>query len=389
MNYKYKDWLMQIAFTFGAILFAMFIGSLVIMFIGKNPITVYQSMLQFTFGRSDSIGAILFKSTPLIFAGLAVALSFRVGLFNIGAEGQYFIGALAASIVGFSLQGLPWFIHLPLVILAGMAGGMLWALIPALLKVKRGAHEVITTIMMNYIAYSVVHYFVADLFLDKAQNLPKGYGSPMVRMPKILESARMPTMHDFVGIFGVEMPRYIYLNWFFVIGILLAIAVYILIWKTPFGMEIRAVGQNPHASETVGIQSKKVYLKTFLISGAIAGLIGLSDLLGYIGYMDTDFPRGYGFTGIAVALLANNNALGVVLAALLFGFLRRGAEGLQAIEQIPMDVVVILEGVIILSIVVASQLMRRYFKTQEKKREKESQKTSASDGDKEGLENVE
>ncbi|BDG59709.1 ABC transporter permease [Caldinitratiruptor microaerophilus] len=350
-----------------AILFASLVGSVILAGIGKNPVAVYAGMFRFSFQRFDSVAAILFRSTPLIFSGLAVALGFRAGLFNIGVEGQYFIGAMLAAWAGFGLRGLPAAVHLPLVIALGMAGGALWALLPIWLKVRRGVHEVITTIMMNYIAYSLVHYFVADLYMDRGQKLFMGLGSPQVRTPHIAESARMPTLHGLLAGLGVELPRHVYLNWFFPLALLLAVGFYYLLWRTPFGYEVRAVGLGADAAEAAGIDTRRVLLRTFLLSGAVAGLTGLSPLLSYIGYLDIDFPKNYGFNGIAVALLGKNHPLGIVLSALLFGFLDRGAEGVQALQGVPMDAIAIIQGVMVLSIVVAVELMTRYVRRQQKK----------------------
>ncbi|WP_245984595.1 ABC transporter permease [Biomaibacter acetigenes] len=315
----------------------------------------------------DSIAIILYNATPLIFSGLAVSVGFRMNLFNIGVEGQYLMGAFLAALVGFSLKGLPAIIHLPLTILAAIVAGSLWSLLPIYLKVKRGVHEVISTIMLNYISFSFIHYFIADLLMDKSQKMLQGLGSPIVRMPKILPSALMPRMRDFLNLFGLDLPKHVYLNWFFPLGILLAIGIYYMLMYTPFGFELRAVGHNPDAARTAGIKPEKVYFVGFLLSGAIAGLVGLSDLLGYFGYMDLDFPRNYGFNGIAVALMGQNHPLGIILSAMLFGFLNRGAEGVQTFLNVPMDAVVILQALMIISIVVITKVMNDYIKRLEKK----------------------
>jgi general nucleoside transport system permease protein len=352
-----------------AVIFAGLVGSLVILTIHKNPLEVYGTMVSFSLERFDSIALILFRSTPLLIAAIAVSIGFRANLFNIGVEGQYFIGSFFAALVGFKLNFLPAFIHLPLTVLAGAFGGMLWAALPAFLKVKRGVHEVITTIMMNSIAYSLVHWLIY-VFLDVNQNVP-GVGSTRLRTPPVLETARMPTLHavfnPILSFFGLEIPNHVYLNYFFFIGIALALFISYMILRTPFGLELRAVGLNPDAAETAGIDSKNVQFKTFLMSGAIAGLIGLSDLLSYFGFLDIDFPKGYGFTGIAVALLGKGSPLGMLLSALLFGFLRRGAEGVQVFMGVPMDTIVILEGVMILAIVIATTVFDRYALVAQKK----------------------
>lgn len=367
MTKKTKILLLQFCTPLAAVLFAMLVSSLLIAGIGKNPLEVYWTMAEFSLGRIDSIGAILFNATPLIFSGLAVAVGFKLGLFNIGVEGQYFIGAFAAAWVGFSFPGLPMVIHLPLAILAAMLGGMLWAWLPIYLKLKRGVHEVISTIMLNYVSYSLIHYLIAELFLDRNQNIPAGLGAPLIRTPKVADSVLMPKLHGLLDLVGVDLPNYVYLNWFFILALVLAAAIYYMLQHTPFGFEIRAVGQNAGAAEASGIDPQRVYWRGFLLSGALAGLIGLSHLLCFYEYMDLDFPKSLGFNGIAVALMGNNHPLGIVLSALLFGFLSRGAEGIQTFLGVPMESVVIMQGIIILSVVVAAGILGRYIRIWEKK----------------------
>jgi len=367
MKKDLKIRLLEVFSPIFAFIIAVLLSSLIILAINKNPIEVFYTMFKFSFRRIDSIAIILYNATPLIFSGLAVSIGFRVGLFNIGVEGQYLIGAFCAALVGFAIKGLPSFIHLPLVILSAILGGMLWAIIPIYLKVKKGVHEVISTIMLNYISLSLIHYFIADLFLDRNQKVVLGLGSTLIRMPKIMPSALMPKMHGFLSLFGINLPNHVYLNWFFPIAIILSCVIYYVIWYTPFGYELRAVGFNPIASKVAGINPNSLYIKGFLLSGAVAGLVGLSDLLGYFGYMDLDFPKGYGFTGIAVALMGKNNPFGIILAAILFGFLNRGAEGIQTFLGVPMDTVVILQALVILSVVVVSEVMIRYIRYLDKK----------------------
>lgn len=367
MKNNYKIIMLRVLSPIFAILMAALLSSLVIMVIHQNPLEVFATMFSFSFKRVDSIAIILYNATPLIFSGLAVSVGFRMNLFNIGVEGQYLMGAFLAALVGFSLKGLPAIIHLPLTILAAIVAGSLWSLLPIYLKVKRGVHEVISTIMLNYISFSFIHYFIADLLMDKSQKMLQGLGSPIVRMPKILPSALMPRMRDFLNLFGLDLPKHVYLNWFLPLGILLAIGIYYMLMYTPFGFELRAVGHNPDAARTAGIKPEKVYFVGFLLSGAIAGLVGLSDLLGYFGYMDLDFPRNYGFNGIAVALMGQNHPLGIILSAMLFGFLNRGAEGVQTFLNVPMDAVVILQALMIISIVVINKVMNDYIKRLEKK----------------------
>lgn len=367
MNKKMKILVLQFVTPLLAVSFAVLVSSLLILSIGKDPLEVYQIMVEFSFGRIDSVGAILFNATPLIFSGLSVAVGFRLGLFNIGAEGQYFMGAICAAVVGFTFTGLPMMIHLPLAIFAAMIGGALWSLIPIYLKLKRGVHEVISTIMLNYIAYSLIHYLISDVFMDNNQNIPEDMGSPLIRTPKFVESVLMPKLHGLLSLVGIDLPHYVYLNWFFILALVLAVGIYYLVERTPFGFRMRAVGSSPQAAEASGINPQGVYFRGFLLSGAIAGLVGLSHLLCFYGYMDLDFPKSLGFNGIAVALMGNNNPFGIVVSALLFGFLSRGGEGIQTFLGVPMEVVVIMQGVIILSVVVAASILGRYIRIWEKK----------------------
>lgn len=353
---------LQIATPVLAILFGMLLSSFIIVAIGRNPLDVYGIMVRFSLTRTDSLFSILFKATPLLFAGLAVAISFKAGLFNIGVEGQYYVGAFCAALVGFSLKGLPMVVHLPLALLAAMVGAMAWALIPIFLKLRRGAHEVITTIMMNYVASALLLYLINDVFRDPAQA-----GTPRVRTPEVALSARIPSLGPLlarVGLHGSDVEK---VNLLLVGGIVLAVVLAFFLSRTRFGYEVRAVSFNPLAAEAAGIPNARTRFGMFMLSAAIAGLAGLNDILGFFGYLDIDFPKGLGFLGISVALLAKNNPLGVILAALLFGFLDRGAAGVQFFAQVPKETIVILQAIIILAIVVAYELVTRYIRTQRKR----------------------
>jgi len=353
---------LQAAAPLLAIAFGAVVASGIILAIGKDPLEVYGLMLRFNLTRSDSVAAILLKATPLTFAGLAVALSFRANLWNIGAEGQYAVGAFAAALVAFGVHGLPAPIHLPLAVLAGVAGGALWALLPIVLKLRRGAHEVITSIMMNYIAAALVLYLLADVFRDPTQA-----GTPRVRTPLFEDSARIPLLRPVLQLVGIGIPEHSALNWFLPLGVVLCLAAAYLLARTRFGYEVRAVALNPDAAEVAGIRIARTQFYMFLSSGAVAGLVGLSDVLGFFGYFDIDFPKGLGFLGISVALLARNDPIGVVPAALLLAFLDRGAQGVQVFSGVPREVITILQAVIILAIVVGYELVTRYVRAQRKR----------------------
>lgn len=354
--------LLQIGGPALAILFGMVVSSIIILAIGRSPLEVFGVMVRFGLGRTDSLFSILFKSTPLILAGLAVAMSFRVNLFNIGVEGQYYIGAFCAAYVGFTLRGLPAAVHLPLALLAAVAGGMLWGLLPIVLKLRRGAHEVITTIMMNYIASALLLYLINDVFRDPAQA-----GTPRVRTPDVAGAARIPSLGPLFAPFGIGGSDVQKLNALLLLGLVLALVLAFVLARTRFGYEVRAVAANPDAAEAAGIPNTRIMFWVFMMSAGLAGLIGLNDILGFFGYLDIDFPKGLGFTGISIALLARNNPIGVIPAALLFGFLDRGAQGVQFFARIPKETIVIMQAIIILAIVVAYELITRYVRAQRKR----------------------
>ena len=286
-------------------------------------------------------------STPYIFAGLAVALGFRGGLFNIGAEGQYFIGGLASVYVGYSLKGVPWFIHLPLALLAGMAGGALWSAIAGFLKAKTGAHEVINTIMLNYIAYQL-----ADFMLNVGGPMSRPNSSLPVS-PFVEQSAYLPQFFPSDPATNVNVGLFLALATVFVVQWLL--------FRTTIGFEIRAVGANPRAARTAGISVAKNIIMAMGLSGALAGLAGAHDVLGVIHYMPNAFFSGYGFDSIALALLGKSHPIGVLLAALMFGFLRAGAQTMQGVAHVPIDIISILQALIII-FVAAPEVIRLIYR---------------------------
>lgn len=271
----------------------------------------------------------LVASTPYILAGLAVALGFRCGLFNIGAEGQFFIGALCSAWVGYTFIGLPWFIHLPLALLAGAAGGAFWAAIPGYLKAATGAHEVVNTIMMNWISFRL-----SDWLLTGPMKAP-GY-RPVT--PQIEATAALPRLFP--------APLRVHAGFFLALAV--AALVYWLLFKTTIGFEIRAVGANPDAARYAGINITWNFILAMVFSGALAGLAGASQVLGTDHWVGQGFSAGYGFDAIALALLGKSHPLGVVVAALLFGTLRSGATRMQSLAGIPIDIISIIQGLVII-----------------------------------------
>ena len=270
------------------------------------------------------------STTPLILTGLSVALAFRVGLFNIGAEGQLYLGALFAVIVGFSLVGLPWFIHLPLAVGAGFAGGALWGFVPGFLKARTGAHEVIVTIMLNFVAYNLINWVLKTEFVQR-----EGRSDPI---SKIVEptAALVPILQ------GLRA------NWGIALALAAAVAVWWLLFRSTKGFEFRAVGFNPRAARYAGMSVAWSTIMSMVIAGGLAGLAGASVMLGGSRTLSPGFSPGYGFDGIVVALVGNTRPLGVVAAALLFGALRAGATPMQSATGTPLDLVVIIQALIIM-----------------------------------------
>ena len=332
---------------------ALFEGSI------GNPKKVYEALSAY-FGTGDSsllpsaflpITESLVLATPYILTGLAVALGFQCGLFNIGAEGQFFIGGLASVFVGYSVKGLPAFVHLPLCLLAGILGGALWGAIPGYLKAKTGAHEVINTIMTNYVAFRLSEWLL---------NGPMKREGYRPVSPEIQPSAYLPQF----------FPSPIRFHAGFFLALVMAALVYWLLFKTTIGFEIRTVGANPRAARYAGINITRNFVLAMALSGGLAGLAGANDILGLIHYMPNAFYSGYGFDAIALALLGKSHPAGVVLAALLFGTLRNGATRMQSMAQIPIDIISILQALIIIFIA-APEIIRWLYRFRAEREEAE------------------
>ena len=291
------------------------------------------------------IGESIVITTPYIFAGLGVALSFQGGLVNIGAEGQLFVAGIASVFIAYSVTGLPRIIHLPLAFFAGFIAAGLWGFIPGYLKAKTGAHEVINTIMMNYIAFRLTDYLLSGP-MAKSPSLPIS--------PDVPVSAQIPTF----------LPNPVRMHWGFIIALVFAWLIHFLLYKTTFGLELRMTGKNPRASRYAGISITTMTAVTMALSGAIAGLAGANQVLGVDHRMVRAFSSGYGFDAIALALLGNNNPLGVVLSSLLFGFLRGGAARMQSVAGTPVELIRIIQGIVVI-FVAAPEIIRRIYRIRE------------------------
>ncbi|HKE99370.1 MAG TPA: ABC transporter permease [Actinomycetes bacterium] len=338
-----------------ALLTAAVIGALVILAVRRSVSDlgdVASAMWEYGLLNRDSFAYIFARATPFIFAGIATAIAFRAGLFNIGVEGQYAVGAITAAIAGYSIQA-PTVIHLPLTLLAGILGGMAWAAIPGILKAWRGANEVISTIMMNYVANGLVLYLLAGPLRDTPPGVQQQRTAP------VEATARVGRMNDFFNSLGFNFRASAPLTWFFALALVSAVIYGLVLRRTRFGYDIRVLGANPRAAEPSGIPPNRTFLLAMLVSGGVAGLVGLQDTLGIDGFAKLDYVRGYGFTGIAVALLGRNSGVGIVGAALLFSYLDRAASGIGLRTEVPKELVTILQGVIILTIVIAFEIARR------------------------------
>jgi simple sugar transport system permease protein len=291
----------------------------------------------------------LVKSIPYMFAGLAVSLGFRSGLFNIGVEGQIFMGGIFSVWVGYTFTGLPAIIHLPLAFLAGALGGALWGFIPGLLKAKTGGHEVINTIMMNYIAFRLT-----DWLLREPMKRP---GSTNPISPIIEDSARLPQF----------FPDPIRFHLGFFVALAVAALVYWFLFKTKWGFDLRTVGANPRAARYAGMNIVKSTIVAMSLSGALAGMAGANELLGVNHHLSQSFSPGYGFDSIALALLGRTHPVGVVLSALLFGTLRNGAVRMQAAAGIPIDIISVMQA-FILAFIAAPAIVRTIYRLKEPKK---------------------
>ncbi|WP_313638059.1 ABC transporter permease [Paenibacillus sp. FSL K6-0276] len=337
-----------------AIVLGFLVGAIVMLMGGYDPIAAYSALFKRVFGNLYNFGEAVREMTPLMLTGLAVAFAFRSGMFNIGADGQVMIGMTAATVVGIKFAALPAFLLVPLaVIMAGVCGG-LWAAIAGYLKAKRGINEVITTIMLNWIALYLSNYIVRAFLLLPGQNRSED-------IPASLSMTFLNSLFDNAR-----------LHWGTAIALAAAVFFYVYLWKTKQGYEMRAVGYNPHAAEYAGMNVGRNVVKAMFISGVFAGLAGAGEVLGVFHYQSVFAASpGYGFDGIAVALLGLTHPLGVVLAAILYGTLTYGSAGMSFAADVPPELIRIVIGSIIFFIaaqgIVRWVLKPFYFKRKKEK----------------------
>ncbi|APJ02437.1 ABC transporter permease [Silvanigrella aquatica] len=317
-----------------ATIFAIILGLLITSIAGENPLDVFVIFAKSGFGTPYDVGMTLTYSMPLILTGLSVAMAFKAKMFNIGAEGQLTMGALAAAIVGAQFPTVNPYIAPLFAGLCAAAAGGIWGGIAGYLKAKRGAHEVITTIMLNFIAAGIASYVTVYLLKD-----------PNTQNPQTVPISNYYVLEAFSYFEGAPVTYALFLS------IFLAITAWIFLYRTPLGYEIRCVGENDAASSTAGISISRTQILTMVVAGAMAGLVGVGEILGRSECFKLDFSPGYGFTGIAVAFLARGNPIAIIFSGLLFGILQKGASDLEIYTQnVTSDLALVLQALIILAV---------------------------------------
>ena len=347
-----------------AVIAAFIVGGIIVLLIGDSPFVTFYQLIANSFGSLNDVGETLFIATPLIFTGLAVAVAFRAGLLNIGAEGQLYVASFATAWVGIKFGGtvvnvfgtdtnyswfsLPAILLVPLCILTAMVAGGIWGAIPGILKAKFGSHEVINTIMLNFIGIALVSYLTQYYY--------KVPGDAILETAPIGDAAHIPRISQFVP----GMPDFVPLSVAFLLAILMCVLVYIFLWKTKWGYELRAAGENPGAAEYGGISPNRQIIIAMTISGALAGMVAVGEVMGYRYRYYDGFSDGWGYLGIAVALLGRNHPLGIFIAALFFAILKRGGIFVDIeTRYVSKDLVEVLQALIILFVASAGILRRK------------------------------
>jgi len=320
---------------------ALLVAGGVVLLVGFKPEQVLTLLIKGAFGSQAGISYTLYYATTFVFTGLAVAVAFHGGLFNIGGEGQAVMGGLGAGVAALALSAhLPAFLMLPLIVISAALFGMVWAAIPGALQAYRGSHTVITTIMFNFIAAALLGYLLVNTLKEPGNMTPESRA--------FSESARVPGVHEAMAWIGIEWPR-TPLNLTLLLAIGAAVLTWLALWKSHAGYTLRAVGFAPDASLYAGIQPKRLIVLSMAASGALAGLVGVNEIAGVHGRLLPDFVAGAGFAGIAVSLIGRNHPVGIVLAALLFGALYQGGSELAfEINGFSRDMVFMLQGLIVL-----------------------------------------
>lgn len=337
---KMPQWADVLLIPLISLLLAAILSGLVILAIGENPITALGIMIEGSMGSKYAWGYTLYYATNFIFTGLAVSVAFQARIFNIGGEGQAMLGGLGVALV---CLYIPW-PHWSLALLGAIAGaaifGAAWAAVPAFLQAKRGSHIVITTIMFNFIAAALLNYLLV--------NQLKQQGSMEPATGRFPEVAHLPTFHDMLGLIGIEFSRGAPANVSFLVALLACLGVWLLIWRTRLGYEIRAFGQSESAAKYAGINPTRIIMITMAISGGLAGMMALNNVMGEAERLVLNAVEGAGFIGIAVALMGRSHPVGVLMAAILFGVLYQGGAMLSLQTTIPIQLILVIQALVIL-----------------------------------------
>ncbi|MFD2264066.1 ABC transporter permease [Lacibacterium aquatile] len=333
------------------LLAALVISGVVIALIGEDPFEAMGILVNGAVGYPEAIGYTLYYTTNFIFTGLAVAIAFHAGLFNIGAEGQAYFAGLGVTLVCLAMGGVPFILVLPVALIAAMVFGGAWAFLPGYLQAKRGSHVVVTTIMFNFIAGALIQWVLVDLIRAPGQQAPESR--------RFDESTWLPTMQEAGRWFGIEMVKSP-LNTSFIIALIISGLFYLFVWRTRWGYELRTVGLNERAASYAGIRVDRTVILAMVMSGGLAGFVAINDVLGVQHKLLVNFTGGVGFVGIAVALMGRNHPIGIFLAALLFGALYQGGSDLSFEKpNITREMVVVIQGLIILFCGALENLFRR------------------------------
>jgi ABC-type uncharacterized transport system permease subunit len=340
-NTNMPKWAELVVLPIVCLAVALAVAGVVVALIGQDPMEVLSFLIYGALGTARGVSYTLYYTTTFIFTGLAVAVAFHGGLFNIGGEGQAIMGGLGTGLVALWLSPyLPAWLLLPLMLVVGAAFGMLWAAVPGYLQAYRGSHVVITTIMFNFIASSVLVYLLV--------NHLRPVGTMSVESVPFEPSANLPRMHEALAWLGIEWPASP-LNTSLFIALAAAVALYLFLWRSKAGYNVRAVGSSASAAEYAGINAKRHIVLAMAVSGALAGMVGMNEIAGVSGKLLLEFVSGAGFTGIAVALMGRNHPVGIVFASLLFGALfQGGAEVAFEVKGFSRDMVVLMQGLVVL-----------------------------------------
>ena len=346
--------------------FIGFVASMVVLIaivvlMQESPVKAIEAIYRFSMSNAAKLAAVLSLAIPYYLSGLSIAIAFRAGVFNIGNEGQYFVGGLVGALAGIYLP-MPAVLHIPVVVIAAMAGGALWALVPAVLKAVRGINEVITTIMFNNIGLALVNFLVNGPLSGMAKGVSL---EPQTR--KLLPTAVFGKLNGFFRSIGWKVPDYVYLDYSLVVAIIMGVVIWFLLFRTRQGFEIRAVGTSVDVSRYAGIKVQRVQVSAFLLSGAMAGLIGLQEIFAIRGFYTYNIASGIGFDGIAISLIAQNHPVGVVFSSLLFAFLKQAGYGLQLSTKVPNSVTYAIQGLMILFIVATNAVVVRAVRSMRRK----------------------